>query len=130
MAGRTTAVTLKKEINEGEIKLVQSLSDKNWNYHGSDRFFYSGVSVNSGTAWSFVNFSGTSTGFGVHGREECNRMILASSGTSIVQWSFNSGTDIHGELWAGDNISMDGVQKSGLWVRASSASQGLQIWAW
>ena len=110
--------------------MVQSLSDKQHNYFGSDRFFYSGATLSSGTAWTFVNFSGTNTGFGTHGNEESNRMILATSGTSYMQFSFDSGTSLHGELYGGDNITLDGVRKSGLWIRTNATTQVLQVWAW
>lgn len=112
------------------IKIVQSLSDKQHNYFGSARVYYSGVALGSTAAWNWVGFSGTNTGFGTHGNEECNRMTLAGSGNSICQWSFNSGASLAGELFGGDAFALDGPRVSGLWMRSSSASQLVQLWAW
>ena len=110
--------------------LVQAWKDKQNNYFGSDKWFYSGVTLSSGTAWTFVNFSGTNSLFGFHGREEGNRFMINSSGTSFMQWSWNSGASVDGEVWAGDTASFDGVSRSGVWLRTNTASQTAQIWTW
>ena len=109
---------------------LQSLSDKQHNYFGSQKMFYLGSTTGSTSTWAFVNFSGTDTGFGAHGNDTSNRFLLASSGTSFVQWSWNSGTTLAGELYGGANITQDGVNRSGVWLRTNVASQGWQIWAW
>jgi len=110
--------------------MVQAWQDRQKQYQGSDRIFYSGISLNSGAAWNWVDFSGTNSGFGTHGNEECNRFILASSGNSIGQLSFNSGTSLHGHIYPLDSLVLDGVQRSGCWLRTDAASQLFRIWAW
>ena len=110
--------------------MVQSIRDKQFNYYGSTRGYYSGISLGSTAAWSFAHFSGTNTGFGTASNEESNRIILASSGTSFAQWSYNSGLTIAGEVYGGDTITLDGIQQSGLWVRSNAASQLVQVWGW
>ena len=110
--------------------MVQGIRDKQFNYYGSSRGFYSGLGLGSTAAWSFVNFSGTNTGFGTAGNEESNRIMLASSGTSFAQWSYNSGLTIAGEVYGGDTATLDGVHQSGLWVRSKSAGNLVQVWGW
>lgn len=108
----------------------QSWQDKNYQFNGSDRMFYSGCPLNSGTLWTWVGFSGTDTGFGTHSNEECNRFGIAASGTSVGQFSFNSGTTIHGDIFGNEAIMFDGVQRSGCWLRSNTDSQNLRIWGW
>jgi len=110
--------------------MVQGLKDKKYQYFGSNRVYYSGVPIGSTIAWSWVGFSGTNTGFGPHGNTENQRVALVSSGTSVMQWSYNSGLSIAGELFGGDSFTQDGVNVSGLWVRSSVASQKFRLWAW
>ena len=110
--------------------MVQSLTGKQHNYFGSTRGYYSGLGLGSTTAWSFVNFSGTNTGIGTQGNTEANRLIIASSGTSFAQFSYNSGLTLAGEVYGGDTITLDGVSQSGIWIRSNSASQLVQVWGW
>lgn len=110
--------------------MPQAWQDKQFQYHGSARMFYSGCPLSSGTAWNWVNFSGTNTGFGTHGNEECQRMMIACSGNSLGQLSFNSGTSMHGDLYPADDLSFDGVNRSGCWLRTNANSQLFRIWAW
>jgi len=109
---------------------MQGLQDKKYMYYGSDRMFYSGCPLNSGTAWNYVDFSGTNTGFGTHGNTECQRFSILSSGASIAQLSFNSGTSIHADIYAADSLTMDGVNRSGCWLRSSADTQVVRVWAW
>ena len=111
---------------------MQALRDKKNNYYGSQRMFYSGCPVGSTTAWNWVGFSGAGTGFGADGNTEANRIMIIGSNTSVVQFSFDAGTTIHGELGgnANDKLEFHGVNYSGLHVRASAASQKVRIWAW
>lgn len=113
---------------DGEV----GLRDKQYQYFGSNRIFYSGITLGSTTAYSFIAFSGTNTKFGAAGNELSNRLSLAASGTSFFQWAYVSGTapPVTGELWGGNTITQDGIHLSGLWMRSKSASQVLQIWAW
>lgn len=110
--------------------MVQAWQDKQYMYHGSNRMFYSGCPLNSGAAWNWVGFSGTNTGFGTHGNTESQRFAIASSGNSVGQLSFNSGTSIHSDIYESDSLTMDGVNRSGCWIRSNSASQLFRIWAW
>ena len=110
--------------------MVSSLTGRQFNYFGSDRWFYSGLSVGSSTSWAFVNFSGLNSGFGSHSHEEGARFMINSSGTSVCQWSWDSGVSIAGEVWAGDAATFDGVARSGVWIRAASVSQGIQLFYW
>ncbi|MFA5133014.1 MAG: hypothetical protein WC444_06835 [Candidatus Paceibacterota bacterium] len=109
---------------------MQGLQDKKYQYFGSDRMFYSGCPLNSGTAWNWVDFSGTNTGFGTHGNTECQRFALASSGTSVGQLSFNSGTSFHADIFPNDSLTFDGVNRSGCWLRSNTDSQVVRVWAW
>lgn len=108
----------------------QSLRDKQYQFYGSDRVFYSGLNVGSTTAWSFYGFSGTNTGMGTAGNEVCNKFAIVSSGTSFVEWSYNSGTTLAGEIYNGQAVTMDGVNVSGIWLRSNIASQKVQVWSW
>lgn len=114
--------------------MVQSLNDKKYQYFGSERAFYSGIQdIGSTTAWTFLSFSGTNTGFGTAGNEKSQRIAIVSSGTSYLEWSLISGTNAvaqAGEVWNGNSITQDGVNVSGLWIRTKAASQKSQIWAW
>lgn len=110
--------------------MSQSWQDKQMQYHGSARMFYSGCPLNSGTAWNWVGFSGTNTGFGAHGNEESQRFAIASSGNSIGQLSFDSGTSIHAHMYPSDSLTFDGLNRSGCWIRTDAASQHFRIWAW
>ena len=111
--------------------MANNLQDKKFFYFGSDRVYYSGVPIGSTVAYTFLGFSGTNTGFGTHGNESSNRIMISSSGTSYVQWSYTeSGTKPAGEVWGGNSATLDGVHKSGLWFRSNAASQAFQLWAW
>ena len=110
--------------------MSQSWQDKQMQYHGSARMFYSGCPLNSGTAWNWVGFSGTNTGFGAHGNEESQRFAILSSGTSVAQLSFTSGTTIDGDIYPSDNLTFDGVNRSGCWIRSNTNSQLIRVWAW
>lgn len=110
--------------------MPQGLSDKKYQYFGSDRSFYSGCALNSGTAWAWAGFSGTNTGFGAHGNELSQRFGIASSGTSVAQWSFDSGTSINGDLYQAEALVFDGVNRSGVWLRTSADSQVIRVWGW
>jgi len=92
--------------------------------------YYTGCTYNSGTAWNWVGFSGTNTGFGTHSNEESNRIAILPSGNSIMQMSFDGGTSIHGHIYPGDSLTFDGVLRSGCSFRAQSASQKIRMWAW
>lgn len=109
--------------------MVQGLSDKQWRYFGSPRGYYSGLSLGSTAAWSWFGWSGTNTGFGSHGDEECQRVMIASSGNSYAQWSWNSGVSIGGELYSAEAYSFDGMFKSGIWMRSNAVSK-VKVWAW
>ena len=112
---------------------MTTLIDKQFQFFGSDRVYYSGLAVGSTTKWTFVDFSGTDTGFGTAGNERCHKLTVVSSGTSFVQWSYVSGPNavqLAGEVWNGNAISMDGVNVSGIWVRSDTAAQSAQVWAW
>ena len=109
----------------------QSIRDKEYQYFGSDRVYYSGLGdVGSATAWTFVNFSGTNTGFGTAGNERSQRFAITSSGTSFMQWSYNSGITLAGEVWNGNAITQDGVNVSGVWLRTNATGQKCQVWSW
>jgi hypothetical protein len=115
--------------NEGNY--AQSLSDKEYRYFGSDRIFYSGVTPGSTTAYAFINFSGTNTGFGPANNVLNQRVTIVASGGNAraVDFMFRSGTN-SGELWAGESFTMDGVNFSGVWVRSSEATAQARVWAW
>ena len=111
----------------------QTMSDKRYQFYGSNRVYYSGVPLGSTTAWYWINPSGTDKGFGTNNNILCNRIQLVSSGTSVMQWSYNSGLTIAGDLWGGNATSQDGVNVSGLWVRSdvgAASSQKFQAWFW
>lgn len=110
----------------------QHLRDKQERYFGNhERNFYIGSVIGSTSAWTYINFSGTNTGFGPANQVLSNRFIIANSGTSFIQWSWNSGTTVHGELYRNpDGLAMDGISASGVWVRSNAATQGFRIWAW
>ena len=114
--------------NEGNWS--QSLSDKKYQYYGSYRNFYSGCGLGSTAAWAFLNFSGTNTGFGAANNVLANRYALVSSGNSFIQWSWNSGITLGGELYGGQAFTQDGVNASGVWIRSNAASQLVKMWAW
>jgi len=110
--------------------MVQAWQDRQKQFQGSERMFYSGCQYNSGASWNWVGFSGTNTGFGTHGNEECNRFILASSGNSVGELSFDGGTSLHGHIYPSDEIVLDGVLRSGCYIRTDAASQRFRVWAW
>ena len=109
---------------------MQAWQDKQYMYHGSDRMFYSGCTLNSGAAWNWVGISGLSNGFGTHGNTESQRFSIASSGNSIMELSFNSGTSIHADVYPGDTLTFDGVNRSGCWLRAKESSETARVWFW
>lgn len=108
------------------------LKDKQYTYYGSTKGYYSGLAVGSTAAWAFVDFSGTTTGFGTASNELSNRISIVSSGTSYVEWALGSAATMPqaGEIWAGNGFTQDGVHVSGVWVRSDTASQAIQMWAW
>lgn len=110
--------------------MVQGLKDKKFQYFGSARTYYSGLTLGSTIAWSWIDFSGTDTGFGAHGITENQRFAIVSSGTSFMQWSWNSGASLGGELFGADSVTLDGINRSGVWLRSNAASQKVRLWAW
>lgn len=110
--------------------MVQAWQDRQRQYQGSDRMFYSGCPLNSGAAWNWVGFSGTNTGFGTHGNEESNRFGIAASGTSVGQFSFDAGTSIHGDIFGSEAIMFDGVNRSGVYLRSNADTQNIRVWGW
>ena len=114
----------------------QSINDKKYRYFGSSRMFYSGLSLGSTPTYSYVSFSGTNTGFVLESTNTTDslsqRFALASSGTSSADWTWTSGTDAfpHGTIYGGEAFVFDGVNRSGLWVRSSSAGNVIRVWAW
>jgi len=112
--------------------MVQGLRDKQYQYFGSNRSFYSGCSMNSGTAYLYVGFSGTNTGFGTASNELSQRIALASSGVSTAEWAFNSGTDAFpdGALYGNEALTFDGVNQSGLWLRSNADNSKVRVWGW
>ena len=109
---------------------MQAWQDKQKQFHGSERMYYTGCTYNSGASWNWIGFSGTNTGFGTHSNEECNRFSILSSGNSIGQMSMNSGTSIHAHIYPSDELVFDGVTRSGCWLRTDTNSQHFRIWAW
>lgn len=109
----------------------QATADKQTHYFGSQRMFYSGVSLTSGTAYAFVDYSGASSGFGAAQDVLSQRFSIVGSGTSQVQWSWFSGTTpyVNGEIYGNQAIVLDGVSRSGVWVRSEKVSK-VQIFAW
>jgi len=110
----------------------QGWRDKDYQFKGSKRAFYVGSEIGSTTGYNWIGFSGTNTGFGAAGNEVCNRIILAGSNNSVLDWSWD-GTNLHGEIYGTNNaIAMDGVMRSGIYVRAADNSndQIIKIWAW
>ena len=93
--------------------------------------FYSGVTLASGTAYAFVDYSGTNSGFGTGQEVLSQRFSIVASGTSQAQWSWFSGTApyVNGELYGNQAIVLDGVSRSGVWVRSEKDSK-VQIFAW
>jgi len=109
---------------------LQGLKDKKFQYYGSDRTFYSGIGLGSTVTWNFLGFSGTNTGFGAASQELSQRFAIASSGTSYMQWSWNSGLTVGGEVYPSDAVTLDGINQSGVWLRSNAASQLVRVWAW
>ena len=109
---------------------MEGLKDKTWNYHGSDKSYYSGITINSGTSWQFINFSGTFTGFGTESNERNHRFAIVSSGASYMEWSYNNGSSQAGEVWNGNAITQDGVNISGVFLRSKTDAQKVQVFAW
>lgn len=110
----------------------QDSTSKRDNYFGSSRAFYTGSTVGSTAAWTFINFSGTNTGFGTANNLLANRFLIAGSNTSFIQWSWNSGVALAGELGPTTikEVYQDGINASGVWIRSNVATQIIQIWAW
>lgn len=113
----------------------QSLSDKKYQYFGSQRSYYTGSTIGSTIKQVWFDFSGTNTGFGTANNLLSQRIILAASGgnTAPIEWSFVSGisgTVFAGAAWPGEVFTMDGVNQSGIWVRTSAADQVFRVWAW
>ena len=109
----------------------QGWQDKQNAYYGTEKnCFYSGVSLGSKAAWTWVGISGTNTGFGAHGNTVSQRLGLSTSGTSFFQWSYNGGISVAGEIYGGEAFVMNGISKSGLSLRTDTASQKIRIWAW
>ena len=110
----------------------QNWEDKRNSYFGSNRCFYSGISIaSSGSSWTWVGISGDNTGFGSEGAEELSqRFAIAPSGTSQAQWSWNNGASVGGEVYGGQRVAFDGVNRSGVWVRSEKDTQLVQIWFW
>lgn len=109
---------------------IQGLRDKQFRYFGSQRMYYSGLTVGSTTAWNTYVFSGTNNGFGISSDVLSQRFAVVSSGASSVEFSFNAGTTVAGEVFPGQAITLDGVNKSGVDLRAVAAGQLVQVWAW
>jgi len=112
--------------------MVQSNTQSADQFHGSNKTYYSGLSLSSGAAWTNVSFSGTNWGFGPHSQEEGNRFLIAGSpgNTASIQWSWNSGTTVHGTVWSSEQIAMDGVKRQGVAIRTNTNSQQIRIWVW
>ena len=113
--------------------MAQGLRDKQYQYFGSNRNFYSGCSLSSGTAYLYVPFSGTTTGFGTASNELSQRIAIASSGVSTAEWTFTSGTTApfpHGAIYGNEALTFDGVNHSGLWLRSNADNSKVRVWGW
>ena len=114
----------------------QSLSDKKHQFYGSSRNYFDRTLYNSGTAFTYIDFSGTYTGFGLANNVLSNHIHIKTSGATtdgiFTQWKFVSGatTPIDGALDSTDNIYLDGVNRSGLWIRVNTNATRVWIWAW
>lgn len=110
---------------------MAGLRDKQYKYYGSNRNFYSGCSLASGTAYLYVGFSGTTTGFGTASNELSQRIAIASSGVSTGEWSLRgTGTFPDGAVYAGEALTFDGVETSGLWIRSNADNSVVRVWGW
>lgn len=119
--------------NEGNV--AQSLSDKKYQYFGSNRYYVTGTGVGSATAFTFIDFSGTNTGFGPANGLLSQRIILTTSGTSTYQYSFVGSpaqyTDpVTGRVLPSSTKVFDGSNHSGVWIRTDVASRVLFVEAW
>lgn len=108
---------------------TQHLEDKKYQYFGSNRFFAVEQSLGSTSAYTFITFSGTNSGFLAEGLELSQRTGVASSGTSVAEITPFSGGQVL-PIYGRDALVFDGLNLSGLWIRSNAASQVIRITAW
>lgn len=116
---------------------TQHLLDKQHKFFGSDRVFYTGASLGSTTAWTNISFSGAATGFGwgtgsTASEDMSQRFAIVASGgnTSGVEWSWDSGTTIHGVVYPSESLTFDGKSHGGIALRSASATHQVRVWVW
>lgn len=111
----------------------QALIDKQHKFFGSDRGFFTGATVNSGTAFTvFLNFSGTNTGIGADQQTHGNRIEIQASGgnNANVFFSFDSGTSVHGIVQPTGTTSRDGISANNITLRTDTNSQVVYVSVW
>lgn len=115
--------------NEGNY--VQDSSAKRDQYFGSFRNYYSGLIPGSTSAYTFIGFSGTNTGFGTANNILSNRITIVASGGNAraIDFQIISGI-LGGEMYPGEAFARDGVSVSGIWIRSSEATGQVRIWGW
>lgn len=115
-----------------EGNYVQDYKENQKSYQGSMKTYFLGSTIGSGAAFSFIDFSGTNTGFGTANSVLCNHLEIKASGGALVSWKFVSGasTPIDGELLNTENIQLNGISRSGLWIRSDTTNTKIRIWAW
>lgn len=102
--------------------------DAQVNYQASRRNYYSGLNLNSGTAFEWFGFSGTTSKFGTNGNECSSRILIAPSGCDAG--FSHDGTALHGHVFDSESLQFDGMQKSGLHIRSDTDSSFVRVWAW
>jgi len=114
-------------IDEG----ANSLTDKQYQFFGANRWFFTGLNLISGSGWTAIDFSGVG-GFGANQAVLGHRFMIVKSGTSAasaIEWSWDGGTTIAGTTRYAASLSFDGISKSGVAVRATATLSG-QIYVW
>ena len=114
----------------------QSLRDKKLNYFGGNRHCAITSGLGSSASFSFISFSGASTGFGTANNVFCNRLLIQASGgnTANVEYMITSGAAAQNTTAVlqpnGNSKALDGISASGLWARTNTSTQIIYVEAW
>lgn len=101
---------------------IGALNDKRSLFFGSNRCFYTGLTITSGTDWLALNPSGTLTGFGSASNEFSTKLKVVTSGANTTQLSFDAGSSLAFEYYGTEADVLDGIRVGSIWVRANGLS--------
>lgn len=100
---------------------IGAVREKDSLYKGSNRNFYTGCSLTSGTAFNAIQPSGTLTGFGTAQNVYSTRLTVATSGTTTttVDLSLDAGSSIFFTYFSNEAETLDGIRIGSIWIRSA-----------